>query len=238
MFDFSTRVAVVTGAAGNLGSAVARKLREAGAQLVLVDHQPDRLPRLYPDLADAPDHFLATGVDLTNAGAVEGMVSEALACLGRIDLLVNAAGGWRGGTPLHETPLETWDLLMDLNARSVFLTCRAVVPAMLERGYGKIVNVAARSGLSGDARNGVYAASKSAVIRLTESLAAELRHKGLNVNCVLPGTIDTPQNREAMPKADPSRWVPPEAIADVILFLASDAAWPVNGAAVPVYGRS
>jgi len=238
MFDFSTRVALVTGAAGNLGSAVAHKLRAAGAQLVLVDHESDRLPRLFPDLAAPPAHFLANGVDLTDAEAVEAMVAEALARLGRIDLLVNAAGGWQGGSPVYETPLETWDLLLDLNARSVFLTCRAVVPAMLERGYGKIVNVAARSGLSGDARNGVYAASKSAVIRLTESLAAELKAKGLNVNCVLPGTIDTPQNREAMPKADHSRWVPPEAIADVILFLASDAAWPVNGAAVPVYGRS
>ncbi len=237
MFDLTGRIAVVTGAAGNLGVAVARAFQAAGAHLVLVDHAPDRLPRLFPDLAGQADHYLATGVDLTDAGAVGAMAAGALERLKRIDVLVNAAGGYRGGTPVHETSLETWDYLLSLNARSVLLAGQAIVPIMLRQGAGKIVNVAARAGLAGGARSGAYSASKSAVIRLTESMAAELKGEGINVNCVLPGTIDTPQNRASM-KGDPARWVPPEAIADVILFLASDAARAVHGAAIPVYGLS
>jgi NAD(P)-dependent dehydrogenase (short-subunit alcohol dehydrogenase family) len=238
MFDFADRVVIVTGAAGNLGSAVARAFQGAGANLVLVDRKNDRLPGLFPELATSPNHLLATSVDLTDQDAVQRMVGEALERFGRVDVLVNAAGGWRGGKPVHETSLDTLDFLLNLNTRSVFITSRAVVPSMLDRGSGKIVNVAARAALGAAARNGAYSASKSAVVRLTEAMATELKHEGINVNCVLPGTIDTPQNRQSMPKADHSRWVSPEAIADVILFLASDAAWPVIGAAVPVYGRS
>jgi len=238
MSDFIDRVAIVTGAAGNLGSAVARAFLDVGANLVLLDHKPDRLLDLFPELDGSPDHIFAAPVDLTDEEAVQGMVGQVLERFGHIDVLVNAAGGWRGGKPVHETSPETLDFLFDLNTRTVFIASRAVVPSMLEHGSGKIVNVAARAGLGAAARNGAYSATKSAVIRLTETMAAELKHEGINVNCVLPGTIDTPQNRQSMPKADHSRWVPPEAIADVILFLASDAAWPVSGAAVPVYGRS
>lgn len=245
MFDFSNRVVIVTGAAGNLGSAVARAFQAAGAKLVLVDRAADRLPRLFPELADSPDQFLATSVDLTNADAVEAMVGETVRRFGRVDVLVNTAGGWRGGTPVHETPFETWDFMLNLNARTVFIASRAVIPHMLRQGNGpstgsgrgRIVNVAARAALKGGAKMAAYSVSKSAVVRLTESMAAELKKDGINVNCVLPGTIDTPQNRQAMPKADHSRWVKPEAIADVILFLASDAARAVQGAAIPVYGK-
>jgi NAD(P)-dependent dehydrogenase (short-subunit alcohol dehydrogenase family) len=236
MFDFSDRVVVVTGAAGNLGSAVARAFQTAGAKLVLVDRATDRLQRLFPELADSPGHFLASQVDLTDADAVNGMAEEAVSRLGRIDVLVNAAGGYRGGTAVHETPLQTLDFLLDLNTRSVFIASSAIVPAMLERGSGKIVSVAARAALEGGRNIGAYSASKSGVVRLTESMSAELKKSGINVNCVLPGTIDTPQNRASMPKADASRWVAPEALADVILFLASDTARAVHGAAVPVYG--
>jgi NAD(P)-dependent dehydrogenase (short-subunit alcohol dehydrogenase family) len=236
MFDFSGQVVIVTGAAGNLGSAVTRAFQSAGAGLVLVDRAPDRLPRLFPELVDSPDHFLATGVDLTDADAVVRMAEETINRLGRIDVLVNAAGGYRGGTAVHETPLQTWDLMLNLNARTVLIASSAVIPAMLERGLGRIVNVAARAALRGGGRMGPYSASKSAVVRLTESMSAELKKSGINVNCVLPGTIDTPQNRESMPKADTSRWVAPEAMADVILFLASETARAVHGAAVPVYG--
>jgi NAD(P)-dependent dehydrogenase (short-subunit alcohol dehydrogenase family) len=238
MFDFSDRVVIVTGAAGNLGQAVARASEAAGAKLVLVDRKPDRLPQLFPELAGSTSHYLATSVDLTDVAAVQDMVTGALERFGRIDVLANAAGGWRGGKPVHETPLDTLEFLLDLNARTVFIASSAVVPAMLDQGSGKIVNVAARAAMGAASRNGAYAAAKSAVVRLTETMAAELKQDGINVNCVLPGTIDTPQNRQAMPKADHSRWVAPEAIADVMLFLASDAARAVSGAAIPVYGRS
>jgi NAD(P)-dependent dehydrogenase (short-subunit alcohol dehydrogenase family) len=237
MFDFSDRVVVVTGAAGNLGSAVARAFQAAGAKLVLVDHAADRLPHLFPDLVDSPNHFLATSVDLTNAEAVERMVDETVERFGRVDVLVNTVGGFRAGTPVHATSFETWDFMLSLNARTVFIASRAVIPHMLRQGSGRIVNVAARAALQGGAKMAAYSVSKSAVIRLTESMAAELKDEGINVNCVLPSTIDTPQNRQAMSKANYSRWVEPEAIADVILFLASDAARAVQGAAIPVYGK-
>jgi NAD(P)-dependent dehydrogenase (short-subunit alcohol dehydrogenase family) len=232
--DLTDSVVMVTGAAGNLGGAVARAFLAANAHLVLVDHAPDRLPALFPELAGSARHFLATSVDLTVAEDVQAMVDETLKRFERIDVLVNVAGGWRGGSPVHETSLQTWDLLMNMNARTVLIACRAVVPAMLERGSGKIVNVAAMAALSGKKRNGAYSASKSAVLRLTESMSAELKADGINVNCVLPSTIDTPDNRAAMPKADFSRWTPPEAVADVIVFLASGAARAVHGAAIPL----
>jgi len=125
-----------------------------------------------------------------------------------------------------------------LNARTAFIISRAVVPAMLEQHYGKIIHVAARAGMQAGKNASAYGAAKGAVVRLTESLAAELKTHGINANCILPGIIDTPQNREAMPKADFSTWVSPEDIAKVVLFLASDAARPIHGAAIPVYGLS
>ena len=238
MFDFRDRIVIVAGASGNLGQAVTRAFHAAGASLVLLDHQPGRLQALFPELSDSAQHLLLDSVDATNADSVEWAVEATVERFGRVDVLVNTIGGWRGGKLAHETPLETWDLMHNLNARSAFILSRAAVPPMLEQGKGKIVHTAARAGVEGAARSAAYSASKGAVVRLVESLAAELKHKGINVNCVLPGTIDTPQNRESMPQADHSRWVPPEAIADVMLFLASDAAWAVSGAAIPVYGRS
>ena len=238
MFDFSERVVMVGGASGNLGEAVVRAFHAAGANLVLPDRKPDRLPNLFPGLADSPEHLPIGPVDATDAASVDRAVQAALERFGRIDVLANTVGGYRAGTPVHETPLDTWDFMLNLNARTALVLSRTVVPHMLEQGSGKIVHVAARAALKGGAKSAAYSVSKSAIVRLVESMAAELRHKNINVNCVLPGTIDTPQNRQDMPNADHSRWVPPEAIADVMLFLASDAARAVNGAAIPVYGRS
>jgi NAD(P)-dependent dehydrogenase (short-subunit alcohol dehydrogenase family) len=238
MPDFTNRVVMVAGASGNLGQAVSRAFNAAGANLVLLDHAADRLPGLFPELVGSPEHLLLGSVDAADASSVEQALAVALERFGRIDVLANTIGGWRGGTAVHETPLETLDFLLDLNARTAFVLSRAVVPHMREHHSGKIVHVSARAALAGASKAAAYSASKAAVVRLVESLAAELRQDGINVNCVLPGTIDTPQNRQSMPNADHSRWVPPEAIADVILFLASDAAWAVNGAAIPVYGRS
>ncbi len=229
---------MITGAAGNLGAAVGRVFQAAGANLVLLDRKTDRLPQMFPKLAKSDDHILAKGVDLSEPKAIEKAVSMAIEKFGRIDVLVNAIGGYRAGKPVHETDLETWDLMYKLNARSVLMACKSVIPFMLEKQFGKIINIGARPGLQGRGKMAAYGASKSAVIRLTESLAAELGDANINVNCILPGTIDTPQNRQAMPKADFNRWVTPEALAGVILFLASESATPINGAAIPAYGNS
>jgi NAD(P)-dependent dehydrogenase (short-subunit alcohol dehydrogenase family) len=205
---------------------------------VLVDRAPDRLAAMYPASSTTPDLLLASGYDLADEADAQRLADSTLQRFQRVDILVNAIGGFAGGKRVHEDTLSTWDKMFRINLQTTLNACRAVVPRMLQQGSGHIVNVAARAALSGVPTLGAYCASKSAVIRLTETLAAELKDQGITVNCVLPGTIDTPQNRKDMPNADFSKWVAPLAIADAILFLASDAARAVTGAALPVYGRS
>ena len=224
------RTVVLTGASGNLGRVVASAFAGTGASLALLDVKPGGIPN------SATQVFVQT--DLFDAQSVQAAADTILQRFGRIDVLCNLAGGFRMGSPLHETSAQDWDFLFNLNARTVLHTAKAMVPAMLERGGGKIVNVAAYAAQKGAARMGAYAASKCAVIRLTETMAAELREHNINVNCVLPTIIDTPQNRADMPDADPRRWVAPEDLAQVIVFLASDAARAIHGAAVPVSGLS
>ena len=226
---FGGKTCLITGAAGNLGRAVARAFAEEGASLILMDHAEEHLRSAYGAEGSGRRFALA---DLRDAQSV----ARAIPVGTRIDILCNIAGGFRMGQPVHETSDETWDLMLGLNARSVLNCARAVVPGMLAAGGGKIINVGAIAALSGKANMAAYIASKSAVIRLTESMSAELRDKGINVNCVLPSIIDTPQNRKDMPKADPRRWVAPEALAEVVLFLASDSARAIHGAAIPVSG--
>jgi len=232
---FDGQVALITGAAGNLGRAVAAAFAAAGARLVLLDLDRRALEAAYGGDGDIR---LLVAANLGDAAAVDGAAAQALGRFGRIDALCNLAGGFRMGQRVDETTDDVWRLMLDLNAGSIIRTAHAVVPAMLAAGRGKIVNVAAMGGTVGGAMMGAYAASKSAVIRLTESMSAELRDKGINVNCVLPSTIDTPPNRTSMPHADPRKWVAPEALADVILFLASNEARAINGAALPVVGLS
>ncbi len=236
MVDFSDKVVVITGAAGNLGSAVAHAFEGHGASLALLDRKEGRLQESFPAISELDKHLLVNQVDMTSAESVADAISKAVAHHGQIDILVNTVGGYRAGTQIHETPVETMEFLMDLNARTTFLSCQAAVPHMLKAGSGKIINVGARPGLKGFAKSGAYAMSKSAVLRLTESLSAELKREGINVNAVLPGTMDTPANRKAMPDADHARWVTPQAISEVILFLASESAIAVHGALIPVFG--
>jgi NAD(P)-dependent dehydrogenase (short-subunit alcohol dehydrogenase family) len=226
---FGGKTCLITGAAGNLGRAVAQAFASEGSSLILMDHHEEHLRSAYGGEGAGRRFALA---DLRDAQSV----ARALPAGVRIDILCNIAGGFRMGQPVHETTDDTWDLMLGLNARSVINCARAVIPGMLAAGHGKIVNIAALAGLSGKANMGAYSASKSAVMRLTESMSAELRDKGINVNCILPSIIDTPQNRADMPKADPRRWVAPEALAEVVLFLASDAARAIHGAGIPVNG--
>ena len=237
MHSFTGRVAVVTGAAGNLGRAVAQALAAQGASVALVDRDESALNAARSELP-AGTESAVFAADLLKPDAVADLAARVVDRFGRVDILANIAGGFTMGPPLHETSDHVWDFMHDINARSVFHACRAFVPALLRNPAGRIVNVSARAALEGKAHMIPYCASKAAVITLTEGLAAELKDAGTTVNCVLPGTLDTPQNRAAMPDQDFGRWVPPAALADVILFLASDAARCVTGAAIPVYGRS
>jgi NAD(P)-dependent dehydrogenase (short-subunit alcohol dehydrogenase family) len=214
--DFSRKTILITGAKGNLGRVLTEAFTARGGNVVPVD-----LP-----------------TNLLDQAQVDAVVQKAIRDFKRIDVLCNIAGGFRMGKPVHETPDADWNFLMDLNARTVLHTARAVVPHMIAAGGGKIVNVGAFAAQKGAANMGAYIASKSAVIRMTETMAAELREKNINVNCVLPTIIDTPQNRADMPKTDPARWVAPADLANVIVFLASDEARAVHGAALPVTSLS
>jgi NAD(P)-dependent dehydrogenase (short-subunit alcohol dehydrogenase family) len=233
--DFNNKTVMVTGASGNLGRAAALAFHQRGANLVLVDRSLDHLRTAF---GDEGERRLFITADLLDAAQVKEAVQTASARFGRIDVLCNIAGGFRMGPMVHETTDEDWNFLFDLNTRSLLHAVRAVVPDMLAGGGGKIVNIAANSAQKGVARMGAYCASKDVVIRVTEAMAAELRDSNINVNCILPSIIDTPQNRADMPGADPARWVAPEALADVIVFLASEGARAIHGAALPVVGRS
>jgi NAD(P)-dependent dehydrogenase (short-subunit alcohol dehydrogenase family) len=229
------QVVMITGAAGTLGKAVAAAFAAAGARLVLVDIAAKGLEAAYSAESDSK---LPLVVDLSDRAAIDGALAAAKTKFGPLQVVCNIAGGFNMGPAVHETTDEFWNHLMDLNAGSVLNVARAVVPGMLAEGSGKIVNIGAMGGVTGKGNMGAYSASKSVVIRLTESLSAELREHGINVNCVLPSIIDSPANRADMPDADPGRWVAPADLAEVILFLASDKARAIHGASVPVVGLS
>ena len=230
------RVVIVTGAGGNLGAAVATELNRQGASLVCVDYAAKALEALEKSLSPAAGLLTLSGLDLTKLEDAQKMVAAALDKFGRVDALVNTVGGFRMAPAVDA--LKDWDFLMNINARAALATSAAVAPAMRERKFGRIVHIAAGAGNRGGAEMSVYSAAKAAVMRITESLAEELSADGVTANCILPGTIDTPQNRAAMPDADTSRWVPPSDIAKVIAFLISDMAGAVTGAAIPVTRRS
>jgi NAD(P)-dependent dehydrogenase (short-subunit alcohol dehydrogenase family) len=219
-----------------LGGTLAHALHKAGARTALIDLYPDRLRERCGDLADSDRHILIGSIDITDEGLVAEAVKRTWKKFGRIDMLFNIAGGYRTGKPVSDSLVDEWDLMLNLNARSVFLACRAVLPYMIERGSGHIINIGARPGLKGVANAAAYSAAKSAVLRLTESISAEVKRKGIHVNALVPGTIDTPENRKEMPNADVSTWVTPESLCEVILFLASDAARAIHGAIIPAYG--
>ena len=228
--EFAGKTVMVTGAAGNLGRAVVDAFASRGANLSLLVRD---VVQASATLGAESERFAFVKADLLDADQVIAAAAKAVERFGTIDVLCNLAGGFRMGSPVHETTDRDWDFLMDINARTLLHMARAVVPHMLKRG-GRIVNVGANSALKGAANMAAYVASKSAVIRLTESMAAELREHRINVNCVLPTTIDTPENRKAMPDADPKKWVALEDLASVIVFLASPAAKAIHGASIPV----
>ena len=234
--DFSKKVVLITGPAGNLGSAVVEQFLNVGSSLILIDNRADRLVKLFPQLVNTKDHLLIPEIDLTNFNLVNKAVSEGLKQFNRIDILVHTAGGFQMGEKVPEITESSWDFLLDLNLKTLLNITKAVVPGMVDQKSGKIITIGAKPSLSGKAKMGAYSVAKAGVLRLTESLAAELKPTGINVNCVIPGTIDTPQNRKSMPGADTSKWVTPESLANIIKFLASEEAKDIHGAAIPAYG--
>ncbi len=232
-FDFTDDVVLVTGVGGALGSAVAEGFLDAGATVCGADVvSPDSEDFLLED----PGRIDFYQGDFTDEAVVADAVSGIVDDHGGLDALCNVAGTWRGGDPIEETDAELFDMLFDVNLKTMFLASKHAVPHLRESG-GAVVSVSARSSLEGGSGDGIYRATKAGVRILTETLAEENLGE-LRANAIMPSVIDTPMNREMMPDSDHEEWVDPADIADVVQFLCSDAASVTSGAAVPVYGES
>ena len=236
--DFSGKTVLVAGGTGGLGRAVSLAFLESGADVAVTYRNPDEFAALQESAGNGRTRLMGHALDVTDPDAVSPVIGSILAQRGHLNILVNTVGGYTGGTKLWETDPSALERMVALNLRAGFVLSRAVVPTMLKQGRGVIVNIAAKAALFPAAGGGVYAASKAAALAMLESLAAEVKGTGVRVNSILPSIIDTEPNRKAMPKADFSKWPKPEQIARVILFLCSDDAKVIHGAAIPVYGDS
>ncbi len=226
---------VVTGGFGALGRVVAEEGLRRGASVAAIDHAPTPPPGLAERLG--PNVLMIGDVDLTSPEGAEAAMGKVHARFGRVDALLNIAGGFRWETIADAPNPDSWDRMFAMNLKTALNASRAALPFLLANGAGRVVNIGAEAALRAPEGMGAYAASKAAVLRLTESLADELKLKGVTVNAVMPSIIDTAANRADMPKADFSRWVSPADLAAVLLFLASDDARAVTGALIPVSGQ-
>jgi NAD(P)-dependent dehydrogenase (short-subunit alcohol dehydrogenase family) len=229
-------MALVAGGTGGLGRAVSLALLEEGADVVVTYRQEKEFSALKNDSSGHSSQLTGQPVDVTDESAVRQLVDGVMGKRGHVDILVNSIGAYAGGTRLWETEPKVFDTMLNLNLRAGYVLSRAVVPAMLKQKTGSIVNVASKAAVEHAAGAAAYAASKAAALAMMDSLAEDLRGTGVRANSVLPSIIDTPANRGAMPGADFAKWPKPEEIARVILFLCSDDAKLIHGAAIPVYG--
>ena len=234
MFGIRDRVVIVTGASGNVGAAVAKSFIHAGAKVVLLDRSLDKLTSHFSRELEAG--HLAFGVDLSDEPRVRAVVDEVRSKAGRIDVLVNTVGGYIGGRPVVDSDWAVWEQMLTMNVKVAHACSRAVLPHFVAQSSGKIIHVGSLAALAGSAGESAYAGAKAALLRFVESLASEVKSRNIQVNAVLPGAIDTPQNRSWMSAEQVAVALDPGAIADVILFLASDAARAVTGAAIRVSG--
>jgi NAD(P)-dependent dehydrogenase (short-subunit alcohol dehydrogenase family) len=236
--SFAGRVVVVAGGTGGLGRAISAAFLEEGAKVIVTYRKEEEFGAFRNSAGLKQSLLEGRRVDVTDEVAVAAFMNEIVAERGAPDVLVNAVGGYAGGLKLWDTTTQVFDQMLALNLRSGFVLARAVMPVMLQAKQGSIVNVAAKAALDHGAGAAAYAASKSAALALMDSLAADSRGTGVRVNTILPSIIDTASNRLAMPHADFSSWPKPEDIAKVVLFLCSDLARVIHGAAVPVYGNA
>lgn len=218
------KVVLIAGGAGALGGTVTPAFAQSGARVITVERNPS------PDQVAAGNAMKA---DVTDDAALRRLVDDVVRTAGRLDVLVNLVGGFAMGR-LVDTEVSLWQRMLTMNVTSAFLLSKAVLPAMLERGTGRILHVAAWAAVEPFPGAAAYIVAKSSLLALIRLLALELKGSGVTVNGVLPTTIDTPANRASMPAADPSSWTKPEAIAETLLFLASDKAGQISGAAIPV----
>jgi NAD(P)-dependent dehydrogenase (short-subunit alcohol dehydrogenase family) len=237
--NFHDKIVLVTGGTGGLGREVSMAFLEAGATVAVTYRSAEEFAAVAAAArkigAASPQ---GTNVDVTDEQAVERFIAEIVVKHGRLDILVNAVGGYAGGTSLWEADTRTYEKMLKLNLQAGYVLARSVVPQMIKQNRGWIVNIASKAVFDHAAGGALYAASKAAALALMDSLAADVKPYNINVNSILPSIIDTAANREAMPGADFSKWPKPQEIARVILFLCSEESRVIHGAAIPVYGRS
>lgn len=232
------KIALVAGGTGGLGRAVSLAFLQQNYNVAVTYQRREEWEGLQSAAGLNKQHLAGHHIDVMEETAVVGLVEALMAEHGRLDALINTVGGYAGGVTLWELETRVFDLMLALNLRSGFVLSRAAVPAMLRQGFGSIVNVASKAAFDHASGAAAYAASKAAAIAMMDSLAADLKGTGIRVNSILPSIIDTEANRKAMPASDYTKWPKPEEIARVILFLCSDDAKVVHGAAIPVYGNS
>ena len=232
VYDFSNKVVLITGGTGALGRAMVEAFTSSNAASIatyITDGEVENATarKKISDLIKA---------DITKEDQVMKLVSDIVQKHSRIDVLVNVVGGYVGGKRVSELEANEWDKMMNLNLKSSFLISKHVLPEMVRAKQGKIVHISSRTALKSGGYDSAYAASKSGLIRLVESISEEVKAFGINANCILPSIIDTDANRKAMPNADFSKWVKTVDLANLVLFLCSEEAKAINGAAIPAYG--
>jgi len=237
MERLKNKVAIITGGTGGLGKAVVSTFLNEGAGVFSTYVFKDELAECLGLKEEYGERLVYGKADVTKAKDMSKVVSRVIEKFGRIDFLINIVGGF-AMAKIVDTDERTWNRMMNMNLKSVFICSKSVLPQMIKQKYGRIMNIAARPSLKGYATVGAYGASKAGVLNITQSMADELAEYNINVNAIIPGTINTPTNRKDMPDADHAKWVKPEEIAEVISFLCSEAGDPISGAAVPVYGNT
>jgi len=224
-----SKAVLVTGADGGLGKYVTQAFLDAGATVIGTSRKIQQSDFSSP-------HFAALPAEISTGDGAKGLVDQVVARFGKLDVLVHTVGSFAGGQSIAETDAVTFQRMFDLNVNSVFHMLRAAIPVLRRTGDGRLIAIGSRAAVDPGPGVGAYSASKAAMVSLIRTAALENKDAGLTANVILPGTIDTPANRTAMPKADASKWVHPAAIASLITWLASDAGRDVNGAVIPVYG--
>ena len=233
IYDFSNRTVLVTGGTRALGRAITSAFIRCNAEVISSYVVGKEIEQLKTETRSAVQLIKA---DVTKEEEVKRLVSNIISKYGHIHILANVVGGYFGGKSVSELDEKEWDLMITMNLKSAFLISKHVIPQMILSKYGRAVHVSSRTGLRSTGNDSAYAASKSGLIRLVESLAEETKESNINVNCIMPSMLDTEANRKAMPTADFSKWVKPEDLANVVLFLCSEDARVITGAAIPTYG--
>ena len=233
---FQGKTAMVTGGTGALGSRVAEFLFAEGANIAIPYTSEKSLGSIPKNISAKPDRMLAVKADLTDEKQVQNLVDAVVKRFRSLDIVVNTAGGYIGGKMIEETTADEMQGIMNLNFITTFLVCRSALRVMRKQNSGRIVNIAAMPAMTPTAKKGPYAISKRAVVTLTETIAEEVKGTGITINAIAPSTIVTEANKQSMPKADSTKWVPPEEIAKLIGYLCSDEARSLSGNVIKIYG--